>query len=410
MELRLEGMAGNVIISLYEKLEGIKEPRDPRGRKYEMPYILTLIIIGFLIGKTDFVNMEHVFKLRQNEIKSIFGKKYRGIPSHDTFSRVMRLIEENEMTYAILDWMSAIVHNKGAHIAIDGKGVRAAAEKVRKQETPYVINAIHAGYKFVIGQLKIDEKTNEITGIPDLIRLLDIKDTVITIDAIGTQTAIANKILAQGGHFVLPVKQNQGNTQDAISLYMNDLIMEHEEKKINPLYESNYKEPLLLYEDNEKSHGRYEHRTYYISYETKCLEGLNFKKVSAIGFVVRDRKKPQKDKEGNIIGYEECTDRIAYIMDQKLSVQEFAGFVRNHWRIENSLHWVLDNTFKEDRSTAKKGNAIGNISFLRKVAYNIIRIYKMKCSDKAFEYVQDEFSNNINLIKGYVIDGIESLY
>lgn len=388
----------------------IDDPRDTRGKKYVLAYILTLIIIGYLIGKTDFVNMEHVFKLRKKELKKILGKQYMGIPSHDTFSRVMRLIDEKEMRYALLDWMSAIVRNKGAHIAIDGKGVRAAAEKVRKQGTPYIVNAIHTGLKFVIGQLKIDEKTNEITGIPALLKLLDIENTVITIDAIGTQTAIADLIVNRRGHYVLPVKENQGNTQDAIEVYMNDVILEHEKKQKNPLYEHDYRECISACTDSENNHGRYESRKYYISYEIKCLEGMKFKNVNAIGYVVRERKMPLKDKEGNIIGYEESTDRIAYIMDQKLKVEQFAGYVRDHWKIENSLHWVLDNTFKEDRSTAKKGNAIGNISFLRKVAYNIIRLYKMKYADRPFEYVRDEFNNNLGLIKEYVIDGIESLY
>lgn len=131
--------------------------------------------------------------------------------------------------------------------------------------------------------------------------------------------------------------------------------------------------------------------------------------MKAIGFIIRERKIPVKDEDGKIIRYEESTDKISYIMDQELSVQEFAGYVRGHWRIENSLHWILDNTFKEDRSTAKKGNAINNISFLRKVAYNLIRIFKMRETDKSFEYVQDEFNNDIDLIRKYVIEEIERL-
>lgn len=388
----------------------VKDPRDSRGRKYQLSYILVLIVIGFLIGKTDFVNMEHVFKMRKKQLKKTLGKDYCGIPSHDTFSRTMRMIDEQEMRYALFDWMSAIVRNKGAHIALDGKASRAATDKVHRKGIPYILNAIHIGYKFVIGQLKIDEKTNEITGIPELLKLLDIKDAVITIDAIGTQVDIVNYILEQGGHYVLPVKENQGNTLDTISLYMNDMLQEEEKKKQNPLYESEYIETLSSYSESESNHGRYEHRQYYLSYETNCTKTLKFKNVRAIGYVIRERKIPKKNEEGKIIGYEESTDRIAYIMDQELSVEEFAGYVRDHWKIENSLHWVLDNTFKEDRATAKKGNAIGNISFLKKVAYNIIRLYKLRTDDKPFEYIQDEFSNSIELVNQYVMGGIESLY
>lgn len=402
-------MAGNVTVSLFERLTTIDDPRDKRGKKYPLPYLLSLIVIGFLIGKTDFVNMEHVFRKRQKGLKKIFGKYYAGVPSHDTFSRIMRMIPEEEMRYALFDWIAGIISVKKGHIAIDGKGLRAATEKNRKQTTPYILNALHVGYKFVIGQLKINEKTNEITGIPKLLKFLDIEDTVITIDAIGTQVGIAELIVKRGGHYVLPVKENQSKTVDAIASFMSDRILEEKKKNENPLYESDYDDVVHMCEDYEHDHGREEHRTYYLSTNLQCIKGLNFKNVKAIGFIIRERKMPVKDEDGKMIRYEESVDRISYIMDQELSVQEFAGYVRGHWRIENSLHWVLDNTFKEDRSTAKKGNAINNISFLRKVAYNLIRIFKMREIEKSFEYVQDEFNNDIDLIKKYVIEEIERL-
>lgn len=331
---------------------------------------------------------------------------YVGVPPHYTFSRI---IPEEEIRYALFNWTAGIITVKDGHIAIDGKGLRAATEKNRKQTTPYILNALHVGYKFVIGQLKISEKTNEITGIPKLLNLLDIEDAVITIDAIGTQVDIAELIVSRGGHYVLPVKENQGKTVDAITSFMNDRILEEKKKRENPLYESDYDDVLYMCEDREHDHGREEHRSYYLSTNLRCMKGTNFKNVKAIGFIIRERKIPVKDEDGKIIRYEESTDRISYIMDQELSVQEFAGYVRGHWRIENSLHWILDNTFKEDRSTAKKGNAINNISFLRKVAYNLIRIFKMRDIDKSFEYAQDEFNNDIDLIRKYVIEEIERL-
>lgn len=146
----------------------------------------------------------------------------------------MRIIPEEEMRYALFDWMAGIISVKG-HIAIDGKGLRAATEKKRKQTTPYILNALHVGYKFVIGQLKINEKTNEITGIPKLLNLLDIEDTVITIDAIGTQVDIAELIVCRGGHYVLPVKENQGKTVEAIAGFMNDRILEEKKKERQPI-------------------------------------------------------------------------------------------------------------------------------------------------------------------------------
>lgn len=402
-------IAGNVIISLYEKLEIIEDSRDIRGRKYPLAYVLLLIVIGYLMGKTDFVNMEHILKLRQKELSKVM-ENFKGIPSHDTFSRVMRMTDEKEVSYALLDWISAILKGRGGHIAIDGKGICAATDKISKKGTPYVLNALHTGYEFVMGQMKIDEKTNEITGIPELLRLLDIKDTTITIDAIGTQTAIAKQIVNQGGHYVLPVKGNQGNTMDNITVYMDDLIKDMNKQIENPLYEREYKEEVLFYEDTANSHGRIEHRSYYLSNNTSCIKNKEFKEVKAIGYVVRERQIPRKSKDGKNIEYEESVDKIAYIMDRVMPAMEFARYVRDHWKIENTLHWVLDNSFKEDRSTAKKGNAIANISFFKKVAYNIVRIYRMTHSNKSVEYVLDEFNSDIDLIKKYVINGIESLY
>lgn len=401
-------LEGNVIISLYEKLSMIDDPRDSRGKKYDLSYILILIIIGFLMGKNDFVNIEHVLKMKQSELKAMIPG-FKGIPSHDTFSRVTRNIKANEINYALFDWMEAIIKNKGKHIAIDGKGVRAATEKVKGQNTPYVINAFLTEEKLVVGQYKIDEKTNEISGIPRLLKLLDIKDAIITIDAIGTQTAIVNQIIEAGGHFVLPVKGNQGATQEAIEEYMKDLILEDEKKRKNQSYERDYSEILQYLEEFEDNHGRNERRRYYVSYNTESMNDTKFKKIKGIGYIIRQRKIPKQDTNGYLLGYDESCEEIAYIMDQPLTVEEFAKTVRDHWGIE-SFHWVMDNAFMEDRSTAKKGNAIANISFLRKVAYNIIRLYKMRIADKPFEYVQDEFSHNMSLTKSFVLDGIESFY
>lgn len=127
-------MAGNVTVSLFERLTTIDDPRDKRGKKYPLPYLLSLIVIGFLIGKTDFVNMEHVFRKRQKGLKKIFGKYYAGVPSHDTFSRIMRIIPEEEMRYALFDWIAGIISVKKGHIAIDGKGLRAATEKTANKQ------------------------------------------------------------------------------------------------------------------------------------------------------------------------------------------------------------------------------------------------------------------------------------
>lgn len=399
---------GNKVIELREFFNTIEDPRDIRGKVYPLHYVLSLIIIGFLWGKNDFVNIEHCLKNKKKDLKKIMDITY-GIPSHDTMSRLMRIIKEKEMIYAIMDWMAALVKSNHGHIAIDGKGIRAGAEKSRQQRTPYILNAIDVHYKFVIGQISINEKTNEISGIMAILNLLEIRNQTITIDAIGTQTEIINKILDEGGHYVLPVKKNQGTTMDNIAIYMCDLIEDKLKVKKQPNYVSEYEEELYEYQESESTHGRMERREYYLSYRVSCINKKRFGSVKAVGYVIRTREIPVKNETGEILSYEKSKDEIAYIMDQKLDVKVFAEYVRNHWKIENSLHWVLDNTFKEDRATIRKGNALANTSLLRKVSYDIIRICKTQ-EDKSFEYIRDEFRDNIEKIKEYVIDGIESFY
>lgn len=330
-----------------------------------------------------------------------------GIPSHDTMSRFMRMIDENALLYEAMDWMAALVKSVEGHIILDGKGIRAAIEKNRGQLTQYIMNAVDAQHEFVIGQIKIDEKTNEISGIMQILQLLELKNQTVTIDAIGTQTKIVDEILNAGGHIVLPVKKNQGTTQDSIADYMCNLIKDKEKVKDNPNYESDYKEAMYTYVESEKGHGRYDKREYYLSYNTDCMKGTGFNGIEAVGYVIRTRKIERTNRDGTN-ACQESREETAYIMDSKLSVEEFAKFVRSHWFIENKLHWVLDNTFKEDRSTIRKGNALANTSLLRKISYDIIRLCKE--DNQSFEYMCDDFRDNLEYIKKYIKNGIESLY
>lgn len=386
----------------------IKDPRDPRGKKYPLDYLLTLIIIGFMWGKNDFVNIEQRLIKKKKDLAKIMDLSY-GIPSHDTMTRIMRMIPENEILYAAMEWMAAVVKSKEGHIAIDGKGIRAAAEKVCEQRTPYILNVLDTEYKFVIGQLKIYEKTNEITGIMSILDIVDIVNQTVTIDAIGTQADIVEKILKEGGHYVLPVKKNQGNTEDNITKYMCDIIKDKEKVQQQPDRVSEYEEELYYYSDYEKSHGRIEKREYYLSHKVKCVKGTKLKGVKAVGYVKCSVKEPIRDEKGKIVSYKESDDEIAYIMDKELGVKAFAEFVRDHWRIENSLHWVLDNTYREDRSTIRKGNALENTSLIRKVSYDIARIYQMRNAG-SFECIRDDFRDDMQITKSYIMDGIESLY
>lgn len=361
----------------------IEDPRDKRGKKHELSEILALCVIGFLLGKTDFVNMEHCLRKELEQLRKFFPLK-NGIPSHDTFSRVMRMMDSKELVFLICDWFCCLVPTRGGHLAIDGKGILAAAEKNRRGNTPYIINVLDTASKLVVMQLKVGDKTNEMATVPELLRYLDLEGATVTLDAVGTQKEIVREIIKRGGHYVLPVKENQPLLLEEIRSFIEDLLKEGGER-------------IEEYKEGEKDHGRIEQRKYYVSHETGCIMDKGFGSVKTIGKVYRLRERVIL---GDKSEREEQT--VYYICDQELSAEELAACVREHWRVENSLHWILDNCMREDRSTARKGKAIENISLMRKAAYNILRLHEKKMPGRSMEYLIDELRYDIPMIIQYM--------
>lgn len=378
MTLRIS--TGN-ILSIRSVIDRIPDPLDNRGKKYDIHESVILVIIGFLSGKTDYTNMAHYLKLRETELKKYMSLK-NGVPSHDTLSRHIALIDDKELIYALCDWFAQLIGARSKqHIIIDGKGLRAAADKVQSGDTPYIMNVIDQGSKMVLAQLKVGEKTNEITALPEVLDMIDLKENTVTIDAIGTQTKVMNKIIRKKGNFVLPVKENQKLLCSEIDLQMNDLI------------ESNDQQLMKLSDDVQIKHGRVEKRKYYLINNNDCImDKKKFKHIESVGMVIRERNvlRYKNNEEIN----QKTEQKVYYVCSRKMEVDEFANYVRNHWTIENSLHWVLDNIFKEDRSTVKSGKE--NLSLIRKAAYNIITWLKNDKEDCSYEYVIDELQYNLD--------------
>lgn len=359
----------------------VPDPLDNRGKKHDIHESIILVIIGFLSGKADYTNMAHYLKLREKELKKYMTLK-NGVPSHDTLSRHIAMVDDHALNYALSDWFAQLINAKSnQHIIIDGKGLRAAADKVNDGDTPYIMNIINQGSRMVLTQLKVGEKTNEITALPDVLEMIDLKDNTVTIDAIGTQAKIMNKIIKKKGDFVLPVKENQRLLCSEIELHINDLI------------ESNDKVLEKLSDDVQIKHGREEKRHYYLVNNNECImDKKKFKHIQSVGMVVRERN-VLKYKNNEEIS-QKTIQKVYYVCSKKMKIGEFSSYVRNHWTIENSLHWVLDNTFREDRSTVKKGKE--NLSLIRKAAYNIITRLKNDKEDCSYEYVIDELQFNLD--------------
>ena len=370
------------INSLAEYFLGIEDSRDERGKRHRLIDILVLAVIGFLSGFTDFTNMCAEFRYKEDYYTELLGLP-NGIPSHDTFSAVFSLIDPIKFLTQFIKWINYYVNPAGQQICIDGKAVRAACDKVHKGKVPYIVNAFMSDLGISVGQLKIEEKTNEIKGIPELLDLLQIEGATITIDAIGCQHDVIEKIIWKGGHFVLAVKDNQKTLAEDIELRFAPLLEEKAAKtawakeqsklygyKVKPEEIPDFDEFITA----ERDHGRIEKRHYAVFNNTDCIDKELWPHIKSIGWVERERLIVHKDKYGNILEEEPTVETVAYAMSREMTAEEFACFVRSHWRVENSLHWVLDDYFREDRCTARKDNATENMAMLRKIVLNLMTL------------------------------------
>ena len=373
------------MMKMYQYFSVLEDPRDVRGLRHELGNIIVMSIYAVLCGCTDAENMAYFMKLQEAYFTKLLDLKY-GVPSADTLLRVFALIEPEKFMEAFYAWIRDVLNsfppvkdNEVQRIAIDGKAVRAASEK--GGSIPYIISAYLGNYGISIGQLKVGEKTNEITEIPKLLKKLDIEKCVITIDAIGCQKQIARQIIEQKGHYCLAVKANQRILHDEIQEYFDYAEKEEAEK-------------LSIYRTEEKDHGRIEIRKYTTSADIDFLTGKKeWKNLKRIGKVESIR-----ETEGK-----KSIDIRYYILDKDSSAQEMSEVVRGHWEIENRLHWVLDVHFKEDFCKIKKEKAMENIALLRKICYNLIKL------DKKFDRKKKMTYKKMSMFYQYDLQNIENL-
>ncbi len=366
--------------SLFEHFEILEDPRDIRGKKHELTNILVMTIYGILCGYTDFVNIADFLSVYEEYFINLLNLE-NGIPSHDTFSKVFRNIDSKKFMELFIDWIKEIVEQKGTHLAIDGKAIKSARDKINGGNTPYIVSAFLCDIGLSLGQVKVDDKSNEITAIPELLDLIDIKGKIITIDAIGTQEDIANKIVEKKGFYVLKVKDNQKELKDDIKTYFDSGLQEESS------------DIAIVETDYEKDHGRIEKRKYYLSYDTSCIHDLKkWSTVKAIGRIDVYRE------ENNI---EKITTHY-YILSNNFTVNTFISSTRNHWNIECSLHWRLDVIMDEDHSRNRKDNSIENLATIRKIVFNLAKLDtsmgdKLTLKQKMTRYTSN-FKNIENLI------------
>jgi len=374
------------LISVFNQFSVITDPRDNRGKRYRVMDLFIMVIYGILNGHEDFDNLAYFLKLNDEYFKKLL--LIEKTPSHDCLSDLFSMIDTENFTEIFIDWVKEIVKQKtGFTIAIDGKAVRSARDKINGGNTPYILSAFLTDLGISIGQVEVDKKSNEITAIPSLLKLLNIEKNYITIDAMGTQEDIARQIVSLGGHYLLKVKGNQKQLQTDLSKYFDEHLENQE---------------VLLVETTEfeKDHGREEYREYYLSHDSSCITDKNkWDTVKSVGMVRVYRK----------IGEKMSIVDHYYIMDTKISMLMFKKATRNHWNIECGLHWRLDVILNEDNSRNRVGNSISNLTLMRKIIFNLVKLDsslgKISFKKKLANY-RNDFSKIENLIFNVLPDVI----
>lgn len=348
----------NNLIMYFNELE---DPRDTRGLKHELTNIIVMSIYGILCGYNDCENIAYFLELNKDYFINLLNlDKNNGVPSADTLLRVFSIIDPQKFMEIFSKWVNEIIKSKKTNnesysiIPIDGKAVKGATDKKNDGNIPYIVSAYLNDLGISIGQVKVDDKSNEITAIPDLLDLINIEDSIITIDAIGTQVKIVDKIIDKHGHYCLSVKENQKSLFNDIKEYFDYAINDKDEMK-------SISKSIL----SEKSRDRIERRESYITSNIDFIYDKDkWKNIKAIGMT-----RNYREINGNL----SIQDKY-YILDLDLSAEEFGKVTREHWSIENKLHWVLDVHFREDFNHSKIKNSIHNFSLLRKICYNLIKL------------------------------------
>jgi predicted transposase YbfD/YdcC len=332
----------------------ISDPRDKIKTQHSLLNILTIVLCAVIGGAEDFYDIEEFAKSKEGFFRTFLDLPDR-MPSHDTINRVISRLDPKEFSNCIVEWTKSLSEKLKGVIAIDGKTLRRSYQDASKKNPLHIVSAWSSENGIVLGQVQTDVKSNEITAIPELLRLLDIEGCIITIDAMGCQTEIAQKILDGGGDYVLALKDNQKSSSDSVR-YLFDW-----ERK-NGFSGVFHTETLSV----EKGHGRIETRRAYSIGELEKVEGLEVGKWPGLQSLTMVESVREINDSPTI-------ERRYYISSLEANAKVIGDSIRSHWGIENSLHWVMDVTFHEDYARNRKDNSAANMAAMRHFALNLIK-------------------------------------
>jgi predicted transposase YbfD/YdcC len=341
----------------FQLLEHFKTLEDPRAEnlvEHALLDIIGLTICAVICGADSWVDIENYGRAKEEWLKG-FLQLSNGIPSHDTIARLFAALKPEQLQKCFISWVKAVAQlQEGEVIAIDGKTLRHSYDKGSGKGAIHMVSAWASQHQLILGQVKVDEKSNEITAIPELLKVLELNGCIVTIDAMGTQKEIAKQIIEGGGDYILSLKGNQGNLHEDVA-QLFDWTRKIQFKDV----------PHEFYQTKEGNHGRIEIRRHWL------LEGVEhlidahlWTGLARVGVIESERRLPGKAP---------TIEHRYYLLSLEGDVQRFARAVRSHWGIENQLHWVLDVAFNEDASRIRKDHAPENLGLVRHLALNLIR-------------------------------------
>lgn len=343
---------------LLELLGDIPDPRRGNGIRHKFEEILIIAVLAILSDCRTYVDMETFAEVREEWLRG-FLELPGGVPSHDTFGDVLAMLDPAALHEAFRVWVENIRERISKEIiAVDGKTARRSKDAANGKRPLHTISAWANDNQLVLGQLAVDQKSNEITAIPELLKLLYLKGCIVTIDAMGTQKEIASTIIQQGADYVLQVKDNQKALREDLADYM-----EHE---VLPQPKSELQAAGQWAQTREKDHGRIETRTCYVTEQIDWLPSKSdWRQLAGIGMIVSERQ----------VGTQAKTVETSYFIysEKGATAEQLLKARRSHWGIENTLHWTLDTILREDESRARRGHGAENLNVLRHLALNLVK-------------------------------------
>ena len=370
-------MKNTPLNKLKEHFSGVNDPRIDRTKDHLLIDIISIAICAIISGAEGWVDIENYGKNKLEWLKTFLALA-NGIPSHDTFGRVFSLLDPQEFQAGFRSWIASIQElTNGEIVAIDGKQLRGSHDNFLGKRAIHMVSAWAEANELVLGQRKVDSKSNEITAIPELLKILSLEGCIVTIDAIGTQTKIAKAIIDAGADYLLSVKDNQKTLHQEIAW-----LFEYDQKK-------GFKDASYDYaETTDKGHGRIETRECWSISDPEYIQSLKgaskWKNLKSITMVRATRVTAKKT----------TIKTRYYISSLPSNAKHLLKVARRHWSIENELHWVLDVALKEDKSRVRKGHAAENLAVLRHIALNLLKQEKTAKGGIRAKQLQAAWSND----------------